>query len=102
MLLVTLRQVLDEAAKGGYGVGAFNVNNLEQLQGVLKAARESKPPVPPCGKRPPRTCGPSVKRTTWTSRSPLPWRKWRPGIADRVRLPCEAVNQQGRPSSEAL
>ena len=30
MPLVTMRQLLDEAAKGGYGVGAFNVNNLEQ------------------------------------------------------------------------
>jgi fructose-bisphosphate aldolase class II len=45
MPLVTLRQVLDEAAKGGYGVGAFNVNNLEQIQGVLEAARETRSPV---------------------------------------------------------
>ena len=41
MPLVTLRQVLDEAAKGSYAVGAFNVNNLEQIQGVLEAARET-------------------------------------------------------------
>ena len=39
MPLATLRQVLDEAAKGGYGVGAFNVNNMEQLQGIVGAAR---------------------------------------------------------------
>jgi fructose-bisphosphate aldolase class II len=45
MPLVTLRQVLDEAAKGGYGVGAFNVNNLEQIQGVLEAARGTRSPV---------------------------------------------------------
>jgi fructose-bisphosphate aldolase class II len=45
MPLVTLRQVLDEAAQGGYGVGAFNVNNLEQIQGVLEAARETRSPV---------------------------------------------------------
>ena len=38
MPLATLRQVLDEAAKGGYGVGAFNVNNMEQLQGIVGAA----------------------------------------------------------------
>ena len=38
MPLATLRQVLDEAAKGGYGVGAFNVNNMEQLQGIVDAA----------------------------------------------------------------
>jgi fructose-bisphosphate aldolase class II len=36
---------LDEAANGGYGVGAFNVNNLEQIQGVLEAARETRSPV---------------------------------------------------------
>ena len=29
MPLVPMRQILDEAAKGGYGVGAFNVNNME-------------------------------------------------------------------------
>src|ERR1700743_3172385 len=42
MPLATLRQVLDEAAKGGYGVGAFNVNNMEQLQGIVDAAQETK------------------------------------------------------------
>jgi hypothetical protein len=41
MPLVTMRQLLDEAASGGYGVGAFNVNNLEQIQAVLEAARET-------------------------------------------------------------
>jgi fructose-bisphosphate aldolase class II len=40
-----MRQVLDEAAKGGYGVGAFNVNNLEQIQAIMEAARETKSPV---------------------------------------------------------
>jgi fructose-bisphosphate aldolase class II len=40
-----LRQVLDEAAKGGYGVGAFNVNNLEQVQGIVEAAVETSSPV---------------------------------------------------------
>jgi fructose-bisphosphate aldolase class II len=45
MSLITLRQVLDGAARGGYGVGAFNVNNLEQIQGVLEAARETRSPV---------------------------------------------------------
>jgi fructose-bisphosphate aldolase, class II len=43
--LATLRQVLDEAAKGGYGVGAFNVNNMEQLQGIVDAAVETGSPV---------------------------------------------------------
>jgi fructose-bisphosphate aldolase class II len=45
MPLATLRQVLDEAAKGGYGVGAFNVNNMEQLQGIVTAAQEVQAPV---------------------------------------------------------
>jgi len=45
MPLVTLRQVLDEAAKGGYGVGAFNVNNMEQIQAIMEAGRATKSPV---------------------------------------------------------
>jgi fructose-bisphosphate aldolase class II len=40
-----MRQVLDEAAKGGYGVGAFNVNNMEQIQAIMEAARETNSPV---------------------------------------------------------
>jgi fructose-bisphosphate aldolase class II len=43
--LVSLRQLLDEAARGGYGVGAFNVNNMEQIQGIMEAARETCSPV---------------------------------------------------------
>src|SRR5690606_25437445 len=38
-------QCLKEAEKGGYGVGAFNVNNMEQIQGIMKAARELESPV---------------------------------------------------------
>jgi fructose-bisphosphate aldolase class II len=45
MPLVSMRQVLDEAAKHGYGVGAFNVNNMEQIQAIMEAARETKSPV---------------------------------------------------------
>ena len=45
MPLVSLRQLLDEAAAGGYGVGAFNVNNMEQIQGIMEAARETLSPV---------------------------------------------------------
>ncbi len=40
-----MKQILDEAVKGNYGVGAFNVNNMEQIQGIMKAARETKSPV---------------------------------------------------------
>jgi fructose-bisphosphate aldolase, class II len=45
MPLVSTRQLLDEAAKGSYGVGAFNVNNMEQIQAIMEAARETKSPV---------------------------------------------------------
>jgi fructose-bisphosphate aldolase class II len=45
MPLVTARQLLDEAAKGGYGVGAFNVNDMEQIQAIMIAAKETKSPV---------------------------------------------------------
>jgi fructose-bisphosphate aldolase class II len=43
--MVSMRQLLDEAAKGGYGVGAFNVNNMEQIQAIMEAAQETKSPV---------------------------------------------------------
>jgi len=45
MALVTLRQVLDKAAEGGYGVGGFNVNNMEQIQAIMEAAKETNSPV---------------------------------------------------------
>ena len=45
MPLVSMRQLLDEAAKGGYGVGAFNVNDMEQIQAIMEAARETGSPV---------------------------------------------------------
>jgi fructose-bisphosphate aldolase class II len=43
--LVSMRQLLDEAARGGYGVGAFNVNNMEQIQALMEAADETRSPV---------------------------------------------------------
>ncbi len=45
MPLVPMKQILDEAKKGGYGVGAFNVNNMEQIQAIMTAARNTKSPV---------------------------------------------------------
>ena len=45
MPLVSMRQLLDEASKGGYGVGAFNVNNMEQIQAIMEAAKETHSPV---------------------------------------------------------
>jgi fructose-bisphosphate aldolase, class II len=45
MPLVSLRQVLDDAAEHDYGVPAFNVNNLEQIQAIMEAAQETDSPV---------------------------------------------------------
>ncbi len=45
MAMVSMRQLLDEAAAGGYGVAAFNVNNMEQIQAIMEAARATKSPV---------------------------------------------------------
>jgi fructose-bisphosphate aldolase class II len=45
MALTTLRQVLDHAAENGYGVPAFNVNNLEQMRAIMEAADETDSPV---------------------------------------------------------
>jgi fructose-bisphosphate aldolase, class II len=45
MPLVPMKQILDEADRGGYGVGAFNVNNMEQIQAIMRAAREADSPV---------------------------------------------------------
>ena len=45
MALISIRQLLDHAAEHGYGVPAFNVNNLEQIQAVMQAADECESPV---------------------------------------------------------
>lgn len=45
MPMVAMRQLLDHAAENGYGVGAFNVNNMEQIQAIMEAARETESPV---------------------------------------------------------
>jgi fructose-bisphosphate aldolase, class II len=45
MALISLRQLLDHAAEHDYGVPAFNVNNLEQIQAIMEAAQESHSPV---------------------------------------------------------
>ena len=44
-MLVSMRQLLDHAAENGYGIPAFNVNNLEQVQAVMAAADEVGAPV---------------------------------------------------------
>ncbi len=45
MSLVPLRVVLDHAAENDYGVAAFNVNNMEQIQAIMEAAHETDSPV---------------------------------------------------------
>ena len=45
MALVSMRELLDHAAANGYGIPAFNVNNLEQVQAVMEAAKEVGAPV---------------------------------------------------------
>lgn len=45
MALMSMRQLLDHAAENGYGVPAFNVNNLEQVRAIMEAADETNSPV---------------------------------------------------------
>ncbi|WP_027893985.1 class II fructose-1,6-bisphosphate aldolase [Calidithermus chliarophilus] len=44
-MLVTGMEILSKARKEGYGVGAFNINNMEFVQAVLEAAEEARSPV---------------------------------------------------------
>ncbi|WOX04372.1 class II fructose-bisphosphate aldolase [Microbulbifer pacificus] len=45
MALISLRQMLDHAAEFGYGIPAFNVNNLEQMRAIMEAADQTDSPV---------------------------------------------------------
>lgn len=45
MPLVPMRPLLDHAAENGYGLAAFNVNNMEQIQAIVDAANEINAPV---------------------------------------------------------
>ncbi|MBO7729209.1 MAG: class II fructose-bisphosphate aldolase, partial [Oscillospiraceae bacterium] len=45
MALVTTKEMFAKAYDGGYAVGAFNVNNMEIVQGITEAAGELKSPV---------------------------------------------------------
>ncbi|MCX7884856.1 MAG: class II fructose-1,6-bisphosphate aldolase [Caloramator sp.] len=42
MPLVTSKEMFNKAYKGGYAIGAFNVNNMEIIQGIVEAAKEEK------------------------------------------------------------
>ncbi|QOR37352.1 fructose-bisphosphate aldolase class II [Billgrantia diversa] len=45
MALISMRQMLDHAAERGYGIPAFNVNNLEQMRAIMEAADATDSPV---------------------------------------------------------
>jgi fructose-bisphosphate aldolase class II len=45
MALISLRQLLDHAAENGYGMPAFNVNNMEQIHAIMQAADACNSPV---------------------------------------------------------
>ena len=45
MALVTSTEMFKKAYAGGYAIGAFNVNNMEIVQGITEAAQEVKAPV---------------------------------------------------------
>ena len=45
MALISMRQMLDHAAEYGYGIPAFNVNNLEQMRAIMEAADHTDSPV---------------------------------------------------------
>ena len=45
MPLVTTKEMFEKAYKGGYAIGAFNVNNMEIVQGITEAARDQNAPL---------------------------------------------------------
>ena len=45
MPLVNTKELFEKAYKGGYAIGAFNVNNMEMVQAIVEAAEECKSPV---------------------------------------------------------
>ena len=45
MAVVTMKEILEDADKRGYGVGAFNINNLEFLKAIVQAGEEEKSPL---------------------------------------------------------
>jgi len=62
MALISMRQMLDHAAEFGYGVPAFNVNNLEQMRAIMKPPTRpirrssSRPPLVPANTPVRRSC----------------------------------------------
>jgi len=61
MALISMRQLLDHAAENGYGMPAFNVNNMEQVQAIMQAADEANSPAILQG-----SAGNGRRRWTWS------------------------------------
>ena len=45
MPIVTTKEMFQKAYEGGYAIGAFNVNNMEIIQGITEAAKEVRAPL---------------------------------------------------------
>ena len=45
MPLVTTKEMFRKAYEGGYAIGAFNVNNLEMIHGIVEAGKEEHAPL---------------------------------------------------------
>ena len=45
MPLVTTKEMFAKAYEGGYAIGAFNVNNMEMIQGIVEAGKEERAPL---------------------------------------------------------
>ena len=45
MAIVTTKEMFKKAYEGGYAIGAFNVNNMEIIQGITEAAKRRTPPL---------------------------------------------------------
>ena len=55
-MLISMRQLLDHAAENGYGMPAFNVNNMEQVHSIMQAADKTNSPVIMQGSAGARSC----------------------------------------------
>ena len=45
MALVTTKEMFEKAYNGGYAIGAFNVNNMEMIQGIVEAGKKQNAPL---------------------------------------------------------
>ncbi len=64
MALVSSKEMFEKAYKGGYAIGAFNVNNMEIVQGLPKRQKKWTRPDSPGLQRCPRLCKPYLSHQT--------------------------------------